>query len=211
MSLLRIARASPVGLVLTLLLVGCGTQSSSSATESTASQGATEPAASPAAEGTGPESPQPAGNGGPAVSYAQLPVGGTPVLGEGGNDWCYTLALNVGPPYPSGVAVTVTAVDVTTPDGGPQFTLADGSGCGGTDNQCIVGFKFSGGSGCNVDVKWDPNNPPTANGSLVVNGKPDCTNVDTTTCQLALGQLKQQGKPLQISAPSGGSPSAGSS
>ena len=161
MNLLRIARSSPVGLVLVLLLVGCGTQSSPSATESTASPSATEPAASPSAEGTGPESPQPAGDGGPAVSYAQLPVGGAPGLRAG--DICFSLVLNVGPPLPSGIVVTVSEVDVSTPAGSPSFTWASGSGCAGPGgNPCKKGSQISTTSGCDVDVTWDPKNPPTA-------------------------------------------------
>jgi hypothetical protein len=194
MNLLRIARSSPVGLVLVFLMVGCGgSQSGPSVNESAANQPATEAAASPSAEGTGPESPQQPGNGGLSISTAALPVGGAPVPGGSGHDLCFTLAWSS--PLPSGVTVTVTGVDVTG-----SFTAA--GGCGGSP-QCTAGFQFSANSEqCDVDVTWDPNNPPTTDGSLTVNGTPDCPPGDATTCQQDLDQWRQQGSKIDIPAPS---------
>lgn len=195
MNLLRIARSSPVGLVLVFLMVGCGgSQSSPSVTESAASQPATEAAASPSAEGTGPESPQQAGNGGLSISTASLPVGGTSVPGGSGHDACFTLAWSA-QPVPSGVVVTVTGVDVKG-----SFTSA--GGCGESP-ECSAGFQFSANSKlCDVDVTWDPTNPPTTGGSLTVNGKPTCPPGDTATCQQFLDQWQQQGSKIEIPAPS---------
>lgn len=192
MNLLRIARSSPVGIVLVFFMVGCGgSQSSPAVTESAASQQATEAAASPAAEGTGLESPQQADNGGLSLGTASLPVGGAPVPGGSGHDLCFTLSWSS--PLPSGVTVTVTGVDVTG-----SFTVA---GCGSP--QCGAGFQFSASSNqCNVDVTWDPNNPPTTGGSLTVNGTPNCPPGDTSTCQQILDQWRQQGTSLEIPAPS---------
>jgi hypothetical protein len=222
MNRLSIARFSPVVLVLVLLLVGCGTQanvalsqSSPSAAGAAASPSATEPVASPSAEGTGPESPQQADNGGPAIAVAKLPVGGGPGPGNSTNDTdiCFSLALNISPALPSGVEVTVTEVDVSTPAGSPQFALVDGSVCPESSNQpCQRGFKFSAGSaGCDVDVMWDPSNPPTADGSLVVEGTPSCPPDDTATCQGYLEAWEGQGSSIPIPAPSGQSPADTSS
>lgn len=194
MNLLRIARSSPVGLVLVFLMVGCGgSQSSPSVTESAASQPATEAAASPSAEGSGPETPQQADNGGLTIKTASLPIGGASVPGGSGHDACFTLAWNA-QPVSSGVIVTVTGVDVTG-----SYTLA--GGCGGSP-ECSAGFQFSANSNCDVDVMWDPNNPPTTDGSLTVNGTPTCPPGDTATCQQYLDQWRQQGSSIPIPAPS---------
>ena len=210
MNLIRIVRSSPVGLVLVLLMVGCGTQaavtgsqSSQSATEpaavtgSQSSQSATEPAASPSTEGAGPESPQQAGDGGPAISAAQLPIGGAPVPGGNGNDYCFSLVINAS--LPAGAVVTVTDVEVSQ-----GFNKA--GGCPASSNkQCAAGFQFiSGSAGCDVHVTWDLNNPPTANGTLVVKGTPSCPAGDAATCQTDLKQWEDQRPSLTIPAPPSG-------
>lgn len=193
MNLLRIARSSPVGLVLVFLMVGCGgSQSSPSVTDSAASQPATEAAASPSAEGTGLESPQQPGNGGLSLGTASLPVGGGPVPGRSGHDACFTLSWT-SPPLPSGAVVTVTGVVVKG-----SFTLG---GCGSP--QCSAGFQFSANSQhCNVDVMWDRTNPPTTGGSLAITGSLTCPPGDTATCQQYLDQLRQQDSTFPIPAPS---------
>jgi len=190
MNLLRIARSSLVGLVLVFLMVGCGgSQSSPSVTESAASQPATEAAASPSAEGTGPESPQQADNGGLTIKTAALPIGGGSVPGGSGHDDCFTLAWNG--QLPSGVTVTVTGVKING-----SFTVA---GCGSP--QCSAGFQFSADShDCNVDVTWDSSNPPTTGWSLALIGMPTCPPGDAATCQQLLDQWRQQGSKIDIPA-----------
>jgi hypothetical protein len=197
MNLLRIARSSPVGLVLVFLMVGCGgSQSSPPVTDSAASQPATEAAASPSAEGSGPETPQQGDNGGLTIKTAALPIGGGPAPGDSGHDACFTLAWNA-QPLPSGVIVTVTRVDVeSSVKSSVEGSYALAGGCGSP--QC-AGFQFSANSShCNVDVTWDPNKPPTTDGSLALIGTPTCPSGDTAACQQF---LDQQGSTIPIPAP----------
>jgi hypothetical protein len=113
----RIVRCGALALIAPLFIVACGSSASNSTSASsgaglattTSSDGASsENVASPAAEGTGLETPQPKQNGGPAIAVASLPIGGN-VDVDGAQQCAHVNWL--GPqPIPDGIVISLDGV-----------------------------------------------------------------------------------------------------
>lgn len=186
MNVPRMARLGPLLGLLVLLLVACGkdatvTGSNSTAPNSTAPT--SDLTASPRAEGTGLESPQPRANGGVSVSVAPLPIGDGSIVGtnNNGNDECINVAwLGQLPP---GVVLKVTSVEVVD---GP-FTAVDvaTAGCPGSASPACVGFQLraanNGTGSCSAGVEWT--GTPATEGSLKLVGELSCPQADSAKCQ----------------------------
>jgi len=211
--LLRILSSSAFACAVVLLLVGCGTNPTTSTTTSNSSASGltaspqtggtgtspqTEGAGNnPQTEGTGPESPQSAGNGGVSVSLAGLPIGdGSPEGDNLGNNECVRVAV-LGKINHPGVELTVT-VGVTGP-----FTKVDSAAAGcPQDNPPCEGTKFtiandSAGTNCYAGVQYTgpslSDTSPAASGTLKLDGDVSCQNVDSTTCHKYRDEVLQSG------------------
>jgi hypothetical protein len=212
MGLLRISCSSVFACALVLLLVGCGgnpttsttTSNSSTAgldaspqtngtgtspqTNGTGTSPQTEDAATtPQTEGTGPESPQSAGNGGVSVPLAGLPIGDGGQVGDNqGNNECVGVAW-LGQISHPGVVLAITDVSVTG-----QFTKVDPATAGcPQDHAPCVGSNFTmannNGTECYAGVQYTgPDTNPSADGTLQLIGSLSCQHVDKATCETYL-------------------------
>jgi hypothetical protein len=197
MGLFRILWSSVFAGAAALLLVACGpNQTTSTTTANSSNAGLTAgpqteiSGTSPPAESTGPESPQPAGNGGVSVPLAGLPIGdGSQVGANQGNNECVGVAW-LGQISHSGIVLTITGVDVSQPPG--QFTSVDpaAAGCPNDQPPC-VGAKFTmadnTGRECYAGVQYTgpplPDTSTSADGALQLDGSLSCQNVDPATCE----------------------------
>lgn len=134
------ARLGPLSVVLALALLataGCGGKTNSagsdSVTESTTNVVNAPP---PSTEGTGPEPPQPGGNGGVAISLPSVPIGGGHDVSDDGLRQCAHAEWK-GPDIPSGVSVSVESISIKS--GG---LTESASSCEGGNPSCD-GFDFT--------------------------------------------------------------------
>jgi len=187
MTMARIVRFAALAGVLGLLLAGCGGQpgveagpaSDSSATEGGATPPAEETGApngsSPPVEGSGPEAPQPRGEGDPAIPVPSLPIGGDTVQPEDRAPVCATASW-LTTAIPPGVSVSVTAVRIE-----PAYFATADSGCAGDNPRCTDSFAFTADhDSCDVPVV--ATGPPDQTAQLVLAGDARCPSDQRGYC-----------------------------
>lgn len=153
----------------------------------------------PAAEGSGPESPQASSNH-PTISVAALPIGGGPPDQVAGLQCQHVFLTNVSDHVPDGVRISVNAIHLD-PDG--VFSIV-GDGCGGSDPSC-VGWSWSKASldkSCLVAAKQNDGISAQPGDLVTLTLAADLTCEDQATCS--------QLQPLFIGA-DGGAGSLGGS
>ena len=150
---LTLAARVTTAAVLIMLAAGCAdsadppagssTEGSSSANVSGSTDGSTdgagapssEAASTPAQEGTGAESPQPATETGPVLKVASLPVGGSPEV-DGARQCVHVNLLNT--VLPPGVTISVDEITLNPPD---IFSLS-GDPCG-SEPPCTTSWTWT--------------------------------------------------------------------
>lgn len=211
MSSPRILRSAPVAGLLVLLLAACSghatatdvnsTVGANSSTGANASSSDTGPTDTPSIEGSGPESPQSAGDGGGgggvSVSLAGLPIGGPADTFTNGNFECIQVAW-LGK-LPSGTTVTVTrAIVVAGSFNAVDLTTA---GCPGGDSPACTDSHFSaadnnGGTSCWVAVEWTGTpaaDQSTQTGTVELAGELNCPDTGSTACHGAGASVQNSG------------------
>jgi hypothetical protein len=189
-----------------VLLAGCGGNGTStggagntSSTSDTSGSPAPEDSgfdASPSVEGTGPESPHPAGGGGIALPAAGLPIGKNAQYGQ--NDHCIEIVWKGAPPV-RGDVVTVTKVAVlsgpfsehdTVPADCPSGPACAGYTVTATTNignvRCYADLEYSGPAVTSPDGT-------EIDGSLELVGTLSCPGTDAAACRDDLAALQGSG------------------
>jgi hypothetical protein len=209
-----------------MLLAGCGGNSTSTANAGNTSNTSDSPGpgdsgfgASPSVEGTGPESPHPAGGGGIALPVAGLPIGNNGQSGQNGH--CIEIIWKGAPPV-RGDVVTVINVEVVSGPFQRHDTLAadcsSGPACAG---YTVTAATNIGNVRCLADIEY--NGPPATDpdgtdveGSLQLVGKLSCPGTDEATCHDDIATLQGSGtittaftETIFPPEPDGGSPSSG--
>lgn len=226
MTVTQLIRGSVVVLAVLALLTGCGgsgkgSGGSADTGSAAGSSGGTEAGtaaatdagsnpdsgdSSPAAEGSGPESPQPAQGGGPSITVASLPVGGIGTQDPNNPDQqCGSVNWVLGP-LPTDVVVELGDISF---DPSGIFSLG-GSGCPSDQPICGSATRWTtDSSGCVVPVvQVDPNSGSTV--SIVVAGTVHCAS--QAECDQVGEQLKNaSGSRATVTAVPHGSSSDSSS
>jgi hypothetical protein len=181
----RIVRFPSLVGVLVLLSIGCGGPGEveagpeSSATEVSATppaeDGSVGDTGRPPAEGSGPESPQPRGEGRPAIPIPSLPIGGDTVQPADRAPVCATASW-LGTVIPPGVSVSVTAVQID-----PAYFATSRSGCAGGNPQCTDAFVFTADHR-SCDVAVIATGPPAETASLFLVGTARCPSDQRGYC-----------------------------
>ena len=194
MNALHIAARCALAVVLAVLVAGCSnsaTDSSSSSATSSPESSASQIDSTPPGETTGPESPQPTQNGGPAISVASLPIGG-----NSGNDGeaqqCAEVNWLGTNPIPHDVSISIDAIGLD-PTG--VFTFG-GDGCDPGTPPCTTSWTWAAGTAaqCVVAVTQVVDPPQDVDVQLVMQGTVHCT--DQKLCEAAVKRVR--GKPDHI-------------
>jgi hypothetical protein len=184
MNALHVGRHCALLVVLGLLVTGCATETSNPATGSGGSSADSSSAATdsePATESTGPEPPESSRNGGPAITVASLPIGGSPDVD--GAQQCGDVNWLGQKPLPPGVAVSVEQIGLDR-EGIFQF---GGEACRNSGRPtCSTSWMWTSTqtSGCSVPVVQivDPESPQEV--TLILSGTVRCA--DISACKQAL-------------------------
>ncbi len=210
MNALHIAARCALAVVLAVLVAGCSDSATDSSSTS-ADTPTTEVDFVPPTETTGPESPQPSQNGGPAISVASLPIGG-----NSGNDGeaqqCAEVNWLGTNPIPHDVSISVDAIGLD-PTG--VFTFG-GDGCNPGTPACTTSWTWAAGAAaqCVVAVTQVVDPPQDVDVQLVMKGTVHCT--EQRLCEAAVSgsggsQITFTAQPGVVSSSSGSSESSSSS
>ncbi|HEX8305045.1 MAG TPA: hypothetical protein VF612_09215 [Jatrophihabitans sp.] len=215
----RSSRAShaAAAVLLVVLAAGCSTSTPSSTTDAsatdstsagtgassgspTASSDSPSPAdSSPAQEGTGAESPQPAQQGGPTISVASLPIGGN--TEEDGARQCGHVNLIPPSPLPPGIKFSINSIELT-PAG--IFSISDDP-CGSAP-PCTTSWTWTSEapSECTVAVTQLIDSTDTV--TLTIGSTATCP--DQSTCDRVESEFKGNGSQVRFTALAGVAPAA---
>lgn len=211
----RVLRFGPLAGLLVLLLAGCGGPAASAGAHSSSAsagftatpavEGSGPESSNPAVEGSGPESPQSVANGGGggvAISLAGLPIGGTNAEAQNASGSAECVSVTWLAQMPSGVTLTVTGVVPAAPFAVTDLTSAGCAAANDAHPPCLHSQFTStdNGTTCLVGIQWaGTGQPQDSNGSIEFVGNLSCPKADSATChRIGTDILNKSGQPHSI-------------